>query len=67
MKSFGRRTRIDQYDLNSNFLKTWDSIKENDLPDLGTSIERSMEQQLRIQLGTNGNVTTFILRNIQIT
>ena len=28
MKSFGRRTKIDQYDLKGNFLRTWLSIKE---------------------------------------
>jgi hypothetical protein len=28
MKSYGRRTAIDQYDLNMNFIKTWSSIKE---------------------------------------
>jgi hypothetical protein len=28
MKSFGRRTSIDQYDLEMNFLKTWRSIRE---------------------------------------
>jgi hypothetical protein len=28
MKSFGRRTGIDQYDLDQNFLCTWRSIKE---------------------------------------
>lgn len=28
MKSFGRRTRIDQYSLDGQYLKTWSSIKE---------------------------------------
>lgn len=28
MKSFGRRTKIDQYDLKGNFLRSWLSIKE---------------------------------------
>lgn len=28
MKSFGRRTRIDQYSLDGTHLKTWSSIKE---------------------------------------
>lgn len=28
MKSFGRRTGIDQYDLDQNFIRSWRSIKE---------------------------------------
>ena len=53
MKSFGRRTRIDQYDLNSNFLKTWDSIKEaaNSLGYTPQSISNNLRLKTRSAYG----------------